>query len=117
MKSITHQGFPYISYKEEAARSKSLWEKFVDYAADQQFNRLWWMALGILGHGTIFTIATLAVITLLGNIFALYVIACCAMVMVVVVNLAAMPTKITIPVFVLSLLIDIAVMITAILLY
>jgi len=85
--------------------------------SNQQPNRLWWMVLGILSHGTIFTIATLGVVTLLGNIFTLYIITCCAMVMSVVVNLAALPTKYIIPIFFLSLVIDLGVIVTAISLY
>ena len=69
------------------------------------------------GHGTLFTIATLAIVILTGNVFALFITACCAMVLVVIVNLAAMPTKVTVPVFFFSLLIDIAVIVTAILLH
>lgn len=75
------------------------------------------MTLGILGHATIFTIVTLGVVTLLGNVFALYIIVCCAMVMSVVVNLAALPTKYIIPIFFLSLLVDLGVIATAVLMY
>jgi hypothetical protein len=96
---------------------KTYWKKFILYADNQQSNRLWWMAVGILGHGTIFTIITLGIVTLLGNIFVLYIITCCAMVLSVVVNLAALPTKYIIPIFFLSLLIDMGVIITAVTLY
>ena len=75
-----------------------------------------WLAFGVLGHGTLFTIATMAVVLMTGPVFPLLAITCFSMVAVLIVNLAAMPTKITIPVFALSLLVDLAVIITAIML-
>ncbi len=119
MKTVTHNNagdFYYIDQREHVS-VKTIWKKFITYADNQQSNRLWWMTLGILGHGTIFTIATLGIVTVLGNVFLLYVITCCAMVMSVVVNLAALPTRYIIPIFFLSLLIDLGVIIAAILLY
>jgi hypothetical protein len=96
---------------------KSVWKQFIDYAEGQQDKRLFWAAVGILGHGTIFTIVTLAAVMLLGNNLFLYAIACFNMTMVVVVNLAALPTKYTIPLFILSLFIDLSVIIAAIVLH
>ena len=96
---------------------KSVWREFIDYAEGQQDKRLFWAAVGILGHGTIFTIVTLAAVMLLGNNLFLYAIACFNMTMVVVINLAALPTKYTIPLFILSLFIDLSVIITAIVLH
>lgn len=119
MKAITHNDLRAVSYNEKPVylTHKNAWTRFIEYAEKQESNRFWWLALAILGHGTIFTIATLAVVTMLGNVFALYAIACCTMAMVVIVNLAALPAKYTIPVFFLSLLIDILVIIAAIVLY
>jgi len=118
MKTITHEALSqHYVYTEKKAAGKSLWQQFISYAEAQEKNRFWWLALGILGHGTIFTILTLFIVTMLGNIFALYVIGCCAMVMAVVVNLAAQPTRYTVPVFFLSVLIDLGVIIAAIVLH
>jgi hypothetical protein len=119
MRTITHNNAGDFYYIEERTHrsAKTIWKKFIAYADNQQANRLWWMTLGILGHGTIFTIATLGVVTIFGNVFALYVIACCAMVMSVVVNLAALPTKYIIPIFFLSLLVDLGVIATAVLIH
>ncbi len=119
MKAITHNDFVNSSYTEQRdyAHTESLWTRFIQYADKQEYNRLGWLVAGILGHGTIFTILTLLAVTFLGNIFILYVIACCSMVMVVAVNLAAMPTKFTIPTLFISLLIDISVIITAAILH
>ncbi len=118
MKTITNEElFQLYEYVKEKETHNSLWSRFIHYAEAQEKNRFWWLALGILGHGTIFTILTLFIVTMMGNIFALYIIGCCAMVMAVVVNLAAQPTKYTIPVFFLSVLIDLGVIITAIILH
>ena len=75
------------------------WNKLMAYAESQEPRRYWWMALSILGHGTIFTIATMASVILLGNNFALLTVTCCNMVMAVVVNLAEVYTKYIVPVF------------------
>ncbi len=119
MKAITHHGIVHDPYTEQYVHvtHKSLWKRFIEYCESQEEKRMWWMTLGILGHGTLFTIATLAIVELTGNVFALFVIACCAMVISVVVNLAAQPTKYTIPVFFLSLIVDLGVIITAVLLH
>jgi hypothetical protein len=96
---------------------KSVWNQFIEYADKQQNKRLLWAAIGILGHGTIFTILTFGTVLLLGNDITLLAITCFTMTMVVVVNLAALPTKYTVPIFFLSLLIDLGVIISAIILH
>lgn len=85
------------------------WSRFINWADGQENNRLLWTALAIAGHGCVVTIITMATILLTGNNFIFWPFALAAMTMCVVVNLAAMPTKITIPVFFFSLLIDIVI--------
>jgi hypothetical protein len=87
----------------------SLWSRFINWADGQEKSRLLWTALSIAGHGCVFTIVTMATILLTGNNFIYWPFALGAMTMCVVVNLAAMPTKITIPVLFFSLLIDITI--------
>ena len=65
-----------------------------------------WTAVAIAGHGCVFTILTTLAILFTGNHFIFWPFAIGAMSMTVVVNLAALPTRITIPVFFLSLIID-----------
>ena len=72
-----------------------------------------WLAVGIAGHGCILTILTSCAILFTGNNFIFWPFVIAAMTMTVVVNLAALPTKITIPVLFLSVLIDITVAIIA----
>ena len=113
MKATAQLVYPSILRENSTTVSNNLWKKFIDYSEKQQFNRLLWLAIGLAGHGTFFTILTLAVVILTGNLFSLFAIACFAMVAVVIVNLAALPTKITIPVLALSVLADLAVIIAA----
>lgn len=95
MKTIAHPDMLYGRYSEATTTNifKKQWTRFMNYAEAQEHNRLLWMAVALAGHGTVFTIATLAVVILTGNVFSLFIVACCAMVAVVTVNLAAMSTK------------------------
>lgn len=90
---------------------KSLVHRFSAWCRVQQKNRLAWLAVSLFGHGCIITPLTLLFIMLAGNPMILWPMAIGAMTMVLVVNLAALPTRITIPVFFLSLLIDLTVII------
>lgn len=90
--------------KKEA--SVSAWKKFIKWAEGQEENRFLWLAIAIFGHGCFFTILTVGAIVLSGNSFILWPFAIGAMAMTLITNLAALPTKITVPVFFASLLID-----------
>jgi hypothetical protein len=91
----------------------SLWSKFINWADNQQKNSFSWTAISIAGHGCVFTIFTVAIILLTGNNFIFWPFAIAAMTTCLIVNLAALPTKITIPVLFFSLLIDLAIIVLA----
>ncbi len=93
---------------------KSLWSKFIQWASGQEENRFLWLALGIVGHGCVFTIITMLVVVFTGNHFIFMPFAIAAMAMTVVSNLAALPTKYTIPIFFFSLLIDLLIIISSV---
>ena len=76
----------------------SLWSKFINWTDKQEENRFGWTAFAIAGHGCVFTIITVATILLTGNNFIFWPFAIGAMTTCLIVNLAALPTKITIPV-------------------
>ena len=99
------------SYTETSYRV-SYWKRFINWSKQQEGNRLLWLALAIIGHGCIITIMTMLAIIFSGNQFIYWPFAIAAMTMTVVSNLAAMPTKITIPVFFLSILIDLVIIIS-----
>lgn len=74
-----------------------------------------WLALALGGHGCVLTPLTiLLVVSLTGLNLALFLTALGAMALALVVNLAAMPTRYTVPAFFLSVLVDIGVIATAI---
>ena len=92
----------------------SIFVKFANWCASQESYRLGWLA-GILAiHGCALTPITLFAVILSGTNLVLYISVLAAMGIAVVTNLAAMPTKVTIPAFLLSVIIDIAVIIACI---
>ncbi len=103
------------SHTYEASASKvSAWKKFITWCDGQEEYRLGWLAAAITLHGCVLTIITLFAVMLAGNHFIFWPFVIGAMGLTLVVNLAAMPTKITIPVFFFSVLIDLAVIISCI---
>lgn len=87
----------------------SLLKRFFGWCSDQQFNRLLWLGIALVVHGAVLVPVTLLAGMVGGNQFMSVIISVISMAMVVVTNLAAMPTKITIPVLFLSVLVDIGV--------
>src|SRR5688572_27502424 len=98
----------------ETSTSITLWSKFMNFCKSQEQNRLLWLGIALAGHGCIITPLTVMAVLLAGTNFFLFIAAFVAMGMSVVTNLAAMPTRITIPVFILSILIDIAIVVATI---
>lgn len=92
-------------------KKKSLAYRFSDWCQSQEKNRLAWLAGIIFGHGCIITPLTLGFVILTGNNFVFWPWVIAAIGMSLVANLAALPTKITIPAFFLSLLIDLVVIV------
>ena len=87
----------------------NIFTRFFAWAKDQEGNRLLWLGIILAAHGCVLTPITVMAVLLAGTNLTLFVIALVAMGMSLVTNLAAMPTKITIPVFVLSILIDVVI--------
>jgi hypothetical protein len=97
---------------ENKVGSPSLYSKFLNWTEAQSENRLLWIGIILAGHGCILTPLTVMAVLLAGTNLFLFMLAIAAMGMALVTNLAALPTKITIPVFFLSILIDIIIIIT-----
>ena len=104
--SIQHAYSP--SYSIPAAKT-SLWKKFINWADSQEEHRFGWAAFAIMGHGSVFTIITVITILFTGNHFIFWPFAMAAMAACLIVNLAALPTKITIPVLFFSVLVDLVI--------
>lgn len=121
MKAILHHNQPFAGSKAYkgtfSINQTGIGTKLTAWLNAQEEKRFFWAAISLLGHGTLFTIATMATVIFTGNIFALLVITCLTMTTVLVVNLAALPVKYTVSVFFLSLLTDVLVMITALALW
>jgi hypothetical protein len=92
----------------------SVWSRFVNWCETQEEKRLLWLAIALAGHGCVITIITLFAIVFSGNNPVYWPFAMVAMVACLVVNLAALPTRITIPVFFLSVLIDLTLIVLCI---
>ena len=92
----------------------SLFTTFINWCDKQQHNRLLWLGLALAGHGCVLTPLTIMAVLLAGTNLFLFMLGIIAMGIALVTNLAALPTKITIPVFILSIVIDIAIVIACI---
>ncbi|MES1213929.1 MAG: hypothetical protein ABUT20_00310 [Bacteroidota bacterium] len=90
---------------------KSIVKSFFSWCGSQEQYRIGWLAVIIASHGCIITPLTLISIILSGNYLLYWVMAMSAMGMALVTNLAALPAKITIPVFFLSIAIDLYIVI------
>jgi hypothetical protein len=86
---------------------------FMNWCVAQQPNRLLWLGIALTAHGCILTPVTIMAVMLAGTNLTLFIVAMTAMGMALVTNLAALPTKITIPVFFLSILVDLALIIAS----
>ena len=87
----------------------SFYASFINWCENQQHNRLLWIGLALAGHGCIFAPLSVLLVAMAGNSLILFMAVMASMGMALVVNLAAMPTKITIPVFLVSVLVDLGI--------
>lgn len=94
----------------------SLWSRFMAYAKGQEHNRIMWVGLVLAVHGCALTPITVMATLFAGPNFFLFMTAMVAMGIALVTNLAAMPTKITIPAFALSVIMDIVILISCVVL-
>ena len=101
------------TYTEKRAKT-GLWKRFINWCESQEKYRFGWLGAAIAGHGCVATPITLFAVIMSGNFFAFWILAIVAMGASLITNLAALPTKITLPIFFFSLLIDIAIIISCI---
>lgn len=94
-------------------RKQSILTRFISWCKEQEENRLGWLAGIIASHGCFITPWTIFIVTYTGNNMFLFMAATIAMGVALVTNLAALPTKITIPVYVLSIIIDLGIILTS----
>lgn len=94
----------------------SLWSRFMAYAKGQEHNRIMWVGIVLAVHGCALTPITVMATLFAGPNFLMFMTAMVAMGTALVTNLAAMPTKVTIPAFALSVIMDIAILISCVVL-
>ena len=111
MKALQHSFLQSEAYRQPKV---SLVQRFVSWSRSQEKNRLGWLALIIAAHGCVATPITLIAIILSGNNIVFWFMAMAAMGGALVTNLAAMPTRITIPVFITTLFIDLFIIINCV---
>ena len=109
--ATTYQHTITSNYTQSISKS-SLISVFMNWCKNQQENRLLWLGIALAGHGCIFTPLTIFAVVSAGNNLVLFMMALVAMGIALVTNLAALPTKITIPALIFSLFIDLVIIIT-----
>ena len=90
-------------------KRQSIFSRFITWCNGQEKFRFGWVATIIAIHGCVLAPITVLTIALGGNNMVYWGIAISAMAMALVANLAAMPTRITIPVFFFSVLLDVVI--------
>lgn len=91
--------------------NRSVFAKFFYWCNAQQHNRLLWLGVILAAHGCILTPLTSMAVLYSGNSLLLFMLSIIAMSLALVTNLAAMPTKYTLPAFFLSIFIDLGIVI------
>ena len=110
---MSNIAFKHTIAATHAERTHSLsFSKFINWCSDQQENRLSWLAIAIAGHGCVLTPLTVFAVVNSGNNLILFMVSILAMAMVLITNLAALPTKITIPFLFGSILVDLGILLT-----
>jgi hypothetical protein len=98
----------------DTAVSVPITKRFMNWCTRQEENRLMWVGIALASHGCIFTPLTVMAVVFTGTNMILFMLSIIAMGITLVTNLAALPTKISLPLFFFSILMDIAIVIAAI---
>lgn len=111
----TNTFLPTISSKYiKPVQGISLFKRFINWCASKEEKRFLWQGVTLTFHGCILTPFAMLAALLAGVDTYLYVPVVMAIAITLIVNLAALPTRIIIPVFFLSLLIDLGVIAAAV---
>src|SRR5688500_2496285 len=112
---ITLSRFISLTGQSIKSRNEVSWiTQFLTWAENQNENRIGWIGIALGVHGCFLTpLAAMTVMVTTYN-FGMFMAVIGAMALSLVTNLAALPTRITIPAFFLSIAIDIAIMVISI---
>lgn len=102
---------PYATPYVPSSQGPSIWIRFFIWCENQEEFRFLWLGIAVAGHACFLTPLTLFIIIFTGNSLFLWAFAIAAMGIALVTNLAALPTKITIPTFLFSIFIDLALIV------
>jgi hypothetical protein len=91
----------------------SFFTTFFQWCTAQNENRLLWLGIIVAAHGCILTPLTAIAVYFGGSSLVLFMMTFIAMGIALVTNLAAMPTKYTLPAFTLSVIIDLGVVVSS----
>jgi hypothetical protein len=103
-----------IDHVESSNGRTNIFQRFIHWCDIQEKNRLFWLGIALCGHGCFLTPATILAVVLAGTPIALFMTAMATMTMVLVTNLAAQPTKVTVPIFFLSVLVDLGIILSCV---
>ena len=105
-----------LPYRQRYATKQhsNIFSDFINWSAGQENFRYGWLAIGLFSQGCLLAPITLLISNAAGNSMVSFCFAIAAMAAVLVVNLAAMPTKITVPVFFFSVLIDLVIIVSSV---
>jgi hypothetical protein len=113
MATITNTNTNYatasVAYNNTSIARTGYFSRFINWCEDQERFHFGWVAGILAGHGCVMTPITMFAIVLSGNSMFFWVLALAAMCTSLVTNLAAMSTKVTIPVFFASILLDLTI--------
>ena len=111
MQTVLQQSYaqPYPG----SIQKPSIWARFITWCENQEESRFLWLGIAVASHACFVTPLALFVVMYTGNSIMLFGFAIAAMAMVLITNLAALPTKITIPTFLLSIILDVAIVIAS----
>jgi hypothetical protein len=111
MSSITyHSDYGNYSLKIE---NRNLLTRFFTWIINEEKNRIAWAGVSITVMTAVLFPLTMTAILFNGAVFKLIIGAMCALVLVVITNLAALPTKYTIPAFLTGIAIDLVLIIAS----
>lgn len=99
-----------IYVRDVNVKKASYLQRFLKFADDQKDYKFGWVGISLSAHGCVLAPLTIFCILFSGNLLALWIPCILGFVLIEIVNLAAMPTKITIPFFVASVILDFIIM-------
>jgi hypothetical protein len=111
MNAITYQ--PDYNLQGLQATNKSVYSRFASWTKQEEKNHIAWVGISITAMTAVFFPITMAAILFNGAVFKLIIGAMISLSLVVITNLASLPTKYTIPAFLTGIILDMALIITS----